>query len=79
MKDIIITAAQIKKEIILFLVSLVAAIALNVYSIAKYKTDWAELLGQLHTVFFVALVIYLLVVIFRLILWGFSRLMQKNK
>lgn len=79
MKDINITGTQIKKEIIIFLISLLAAIGLNVYSIVKYNTDWAELLGQLHTVIFIALIIYLLVAFLRLILRGISRLMQKNK
>ena len=79
MKNITITSTQIKKEIILLCVSLIAALGLNIYSIIKYKTAWAELFGQFHTVIFIGLIIYLLVVLFRLLFWGISRGMNKKK
>ncbi len=79
MKNITITSTQIKKEIILLCVSLIAALGLNIYSIIKYKTAWAELFGQFHTVIFIGLIIYVLVALFRLIFWGISRGMNKKK
>lgn len=78
MKNIIITPAQIKKEIIIFGISFMAALGLNVYAIIKYQTAWAELFGQLHTVIFIGLIIYLLVALFRLLFWVlFNRSLKK--
>ncbi len=78
MKDITISASQIRKEIIIFSICFVAAFGLNIYSIAKFETDWSEILGQLHVVAGIAVIIYLLVVIIRLIYFGFTRLIQKK-
>ena len=78
MKDITITASRLRKELILFIVCFLAAFGLNVYSIAKFDTDWSEMLGQLHVVFAIAIVIYLLLALFRLIFLGFSKLSQKK-
>lgn len=74
MKDIIIKGVRIKKELIILGVCLVASIGLNIYSIAKYETDWSELIGQLHIVLLLALLLYLLVGGFRLILYGIYRM-----
>lgn len=76
MKDITIKGSRIKKELIVLAVCLVAAILLNVYAIAKYDTDWSELIGQLHIVVGVALIIYVLVLVFRLLFMGLSRLIK---
>ena len=78
MKDLTIKAKQIKKELIILLVCLLAALGLNIYSIIKYNTDWSELIGQLHIVILVALLLYVLVGMFRLFAWGINRLFQKK-
>ena len=67
MKDIIIPGKVIKKELVILLVSMAAAILLNGYSIIKYKTAWTELFSQLHVVFAVGIIIYLLVLTLRLV------------
>ena len=78
MRNIIITSARIKKEIIILCVSFMAALGLNIYSIIKYKTEWAELFGQFHTVLFIGLVIYLLVALFRVLFWVISQRLDKR-
>lgn len=78
MKDILLKSSRIKKELIIWMVCLVAAIALNIYSILKYKTDWSELLGQLHVVIAIAFIIYFVVLVLRLLVFGITRLMQKK-
>lgn len=78
MKDIKITASRLRKEFIIFSVCFAAAFGLNIYSIAKFETDWSEILGQLHVVAGIAVIIYLLVVVIRLIYFGFSSLIQKK-
>lgn len=78
MKDIIIPGKVIRKELVILMVSMVAAVLLNVFSIIKYKTAWAELFSQLHVVFAVGIVIYLLVVIFRLVYGLFLKIFSRK-
>jgi len=79
MKDITIKAKRIKKELIILLVCFLAASALNIFSIVKYKSDWSEILGQLHLVLLVAVLLYILVGMFRLFAWGINKLFQNNE
>ena len=78
MKDITITASQLRKELIIFVVCFAAAFGLNIYSIAKFETDWSEILGQLHVVLGIALIIYVIVGLIRLIFTGVLRIIQKK-
>jgi Ca2+/H+ antiporter len=78
MQNITITGARIKKEIIIFILSFIAAMGLNIYSILKFKTEWNELFSQLYVVILLAIVIYILVLVFRLMFWGITRLIQKK-
>ena len=78
MKDITITASRLRKELILFLVCFAAAFGINIYSIAKFETDWSELLSQLHVVLGIALGIYVFIGCIRLIIIGLSRLNQSK-
>ena len=60
MKDIHISGSRIKSELIVLAISFLTANVLNIYSIAKFKTRWSELIGQLHVVVIVTLVIIVL-------------------
>ncbi len=73
MKDLIIKGSVIKREIYILIGCFIVALVLNIYSIAKFKTDWSELIGQLHIVILFALFIYIIVF---LILWA-ARGIQK--
>lgn len=77
MIDIKISGSKIKKELSTLTVCILAAIVLNIYAISKYETSWSELLGQLHVIILATLVIYILVLIFRFIFWGITRLIKK--
>jgi hypothetical protein len=79
MKDIIIPGKVVKREIIIAMVCLISALLLNVYSIVKYKTAWGELLSQLHVVLAVAVIIYLLVALFRFIISPIFRLFMRKR
>lgn len=79
MKDIVITAKTIKRELIILAVCLVSAVILNIYSIIRYETAWRELYSQLHVVLAVAVVIYVLVLLFRLIFSSIFRLFSKKQ
>lgn len=65
LKDILIKSSTLKKEIIIWCVSLLMAIAFNIYAIIKYKANWSELLTQLPIVLLVSVLIYLLIFVFR--------------
>ncbi|MFW6371312.1 MAG: hypothetical protein ACOC10_08930 [Bacteroidota bacterium] len=79
MKDIVITGKRIKTELIYLLVSFIIGIGLNIYAIVKYNTHWKELVTQLWTVFVFSLVIYLIVLILRLIVFGVISLFSLGK
>lgn len=78
MRDIVIPSRVVKRELIILLASLVAAFFLNVYSIIKYGTSWKELYSQVHVVLGVAVIIYVLVLLFRLIISPIFRLFSKK-
>ena len=67
MKDIQISGTRIKREIIWLLGSLLVSIIFNIYSIIKYNTAWKEMITQLHVVIILALIIYFLLVLVRLL------------
>lgn len=67
MKDVVITAKRLKKELNIFLVLFIIAFVLNIISIAVYKTEWKELITQIGIVFIIALVLYILIGFIRLL------------
>ncbi|WP_010665216.1 hypothetical protein [Marinilabilia salmonicolor] len=75
MKNIIITPRKLKREIFIWLLCLVAAIGLNVYSIIYYNTSWSELYTHLGYVVVISIVIYLILWVFR----GLFLLLRKLK
>jgi hypothetical protein len=77
MKDIIIPASRVKKEIIALLLSFAIALLINVYSIIKYQTNWAELFSQIGYVITFTIIIYLLSVVIRLIIAGVKKTIKK--
>ncbi len=76
MKDILIKGKRLKKELYILLGCFIVALALNIYSIIKYDTDWSELTSQIHIVVIVALSMWILIIIFRLLFWGFQQLFR---
>ncbi len=76
MKDIIIKGKRLKKEIIIWLICLVIAEGVNLYSIIKYKTNWSELFTQLHYAAALSLLFYLVTIFAR---WGFSVVKKLKK
>jgi hypothetical protein len=73
-KDTTITAAIKKRELIIFVISFAAAYILNVIGIIQHKSPAKELITQLHVVLLVTLVIYGIVIIFRVLYYLISRL-----
>lgn len=79
MKDIIISVKRQKTEIRLFCVCLLIAVALNVYSIISYNTEWSELWTQFWWVLVIGCGLYGLTVLFRLLVWGIKQAVAGGK
>ena len=79
MKDILIKSKKLKKELIILVACFIISVLLNIYSIVKYKTDWSELIGQMHIVVLIAVSLWVLISIFRLMFWGFQQLFKNNE
>lgn len=65
MKDIVITAQRIKKELYILLGCFAVACILNAISIILYKTPWFEIFTQIGYVVIITVGIYLLVAFVR--------------
>ncbi len=70
MKEIVIKANVIKRELILLGVMFVVANLMNMYAIVIHDGRWSELLSQLHIVVLLTLFLYLLVLLIRMLYWG---------
>jgi hypothetical protein len=70
MRDLIIKVKRQKTEIIVLVICFLLAIALNVGAIIIYKTQWKELYTQLHVAILLALFLYLLTWVVRLVYSG---------
>ena len=67
MKDFIIKGKTIERELKVLLGCAVFACLLNVYAIIKHGTSWAELITTLHYVALLALAVYVLLWLPRLL------------
>ena len=74
MKDVVIRAQTIKRELLLLVLLLVVAFVMNMYAIVVHEGQWSELISQLHIVVLLALFFYVVVWIVRLIFWGIRAL-----
>ena len=70
MNDIVLKKAAIKRELLIFTIAFVMALVVNIYAIVIYKTPWSEVLTSLGFVIIIAILLYALIFVFRLILKG---------
>ena len=78
MKNIVITRTRLKKELIGFLICIIIAFGLNVYSIFKYDTSWSELYSTFYITLILAVIIYIFAGVLRLIYLTFAGLFSKS-
>lgn len=78
MKDIIITQKRKRKEITILLSCFIVAFFINVVAIIIYKTPWYEIFTQLGYVLAIALVLFLIVTLVRVLIWTVKRLFRKS-
>ncbi len=73
-RDTTISASKKRRELIIFLICFVGAYLLNVIGIIKHQSPAKELVTQLHIVLLVALVLYGIVILLRVLYYLISRL-----
>ena len=69
MKDLTITAKQIRRELILLLVCFVIAEGVNIFSMVKYETPWTEFFTQIGFVLIITAALYIILIAVRVLIW----------
>ena len=77
MKDIIITAKKVKKEIVIILVCFALAFLINIGSIIAFKTPWYEMFTQIGYVIVITLILYFITSFLRLIVYLLKKTTRK--
>ena len=77
MKDWVITGRHVRRELRVLLGCLLAACLVNVYAIVRYARPVSELWTQIGYVVVLALVVYLLLALLRLLAAGVLALVRK--
>lgn len=77
MKDIVITEKMIRRELYVILGCFVAACLVNVGAIIAYDRPWSELYSQIGFVIFIMGGIYVLLAIFRFLVWLVAKFFRK--
>jgi membrane protease YdiL (CAAX protease family) len=78
MRNIIITPKRIKKELLILLVCLLIAIAVNIAAIISYQTSWWEILTQMGYEIAIALVLYFIFLIVRVLKFFILKIFSKK-
>ena len=78
MKDLVIPGRRITREVLIFLGCFVVAFFVNVYAIAKYKTEWKELVTTLHITLAVAGGFYVVLALLRVVFCGVARVLRRK-
>jgi len=77
MKDLVIPARVIAREIRIAVACVLLAFGLNAYAILRFKTSWSELLTTLPVTLAVALVVYGLLAFVRALIAGVRCLVRR--
>jgi RsiW-degrading membrane proteinase PrsW (M82 family) len=79
MKEIVITTERQKKEFFILLCCFIGAIVLNIIGIIIYNTSWKELYTQWFTLLVLTVVLYFLILFFRVLFALGIRLFRRKK
>lgn len=78
MKDIVITSAAIRRELRWLLASLVLAVLTNAGAIIAFDRPWTELFTQIGYTCFIALGIYVILLVCRAVVALICRIFRKK-
>lgn len=79
MKDLVITAKKLRKEILILAVCFIAAFIINIVSIIIYKTPWYEIFTQIGYILVITLLFYIFAIVLRLIIFFIRKLVVSIK
>ena len=74
MKDIVITSERIRKEIYYICGSFVLSFATNIFAVIAYSRPWTELFSQLGYVAVIAVAVYSVLLVLRIVVWIFVKI-----
>ena len=77
MKDRVFTVKRQIKELRVLLFCLVFTFLLNIVAVIIYKTSWVEIFTEIGYVIIVAIVLYLLILLIRLIIHSVKALLGR--
>lgn len=77
MKDIVIKERHVKRELWIFLACVVVMELVNVYAIMDYDGRWSEAVMSLGFVVVAAVVMYAVIALFRLMVYGIMKLIKR--
>lgn len=77
MKDIVIKERHVKRELWIFLACVVVMELVNVYAIMDYDGRWSEAVMSIGFVVVAAVVMYAVVALLRLMVYGIMKLIKR--
>jgi TRAP-type mannitol/chloroaromatic compound transport system permease small subunit len=69
--------SKLKRELVIFLICFAASFCLHVYSHLKIDLQLSGIFSQIQNVLFIALAIYFLLLTFRLLFYGISKITKR--
>lgn len=78
MKDILITRKRQITELKVWLACLALSVVLNIYAIIAYEAPWTELFTSIGFMLTASVVIYIILLFFRIVWYGVRRLCKKR-
>lgn len=78
MKDIVIKAADIRRELYFILACFVVAFLINVGAIISFDRPWSEIFSQIGYVAFITAGIYVLLAVVRVLIYLIFKLFRRK-
>ncbi|MBR5736203.1 MAG: hypothetical protein IKX60_05385 [Bacteroidales bacterium] len=79
MKDLVISGKKVKRELLIALGCFICAVLINIICIIVYHSQWHEIFTQIGFTIFVAIALYLLLLLIRLIILACRKIFCKSK
>ena len=79
MKDLVISGKKVKRELLIALGCFICAVLINIVCIIVYRSQWHEIFTQIGFTVFIAVVLYVLLVIIRLIILACRKIFSGRK
>lgn len=77
MKDLVISGKRVKTELIVLLGCFIASFCTNIGAIIAYHKSWTEMFSQIGFVVVIAVAFYAILLIIRLIILLFKKLLKR--